>query len=105
MVALGVDEDLRLVLEPPERLGVEDPVAVSLEGSAPLIGLFRRLPASGCGGPRRRRGEVLGFAVLGVGAVAADQAAHTMRSLMRAETKSRVETTMAMASIWTAAAR
>src|SRR5207253_6049488 len=28
VVALGVDEDLRLVSQPPERLGVDDPVAV-----------------------------------------------------------------------------
>src|SRR4029079_5046539 len=31
VVALGVDEDLRLVAQPPERLGVDDPVAVALE--------------------------------------------------------------------------
>jgi hypothetical protein len=32
VVALGRDEDLRLVLEPPEGLRVDDPVAVALEG-------------------------------------------------------------------------
>src|SRR2546421_708435 len=31
MVALGRDEDLRLVLQTPERLGVDDPVAIALE--------------------------------------------------------------------------
>jgi hypothetical protein len=31
VVALGGDEDLRLVLRPPERLRVDDPVAVPLE--------------------------------------------------------------------------
>ena len=34
VVALGRDEDLRLVLEPPERLRVHDPVAVALERRA-----------------------------------------------------------------------
>ena len=31
VVAGGVDEDLRLALQPPERLRVDDPVAVALE--------------------------------------------------------------------------
>ena len=31
VVAVGVEEDLRLVLQPAERLGVQDPVAVALE--------------------------------------------------------------------------
>ena len=34
VVALGRDEHLRLVLEPPERLRVHDPVAVALERRA-----------------------------------------------------------------------
>ena len=34
VVALGVDEDLRLALQPPERLGVHDAVAVALERRA-----------------------------------------------------------------------
>ena len=34
MIALVVDEDLRLVLQPPERRGVDDPVAVALEFAA-----------------------------------------------------------------------
>ena len=34
VVALGRDEHLRLVLEPAERLGVDDPVAVALERRA-----------------------------------------------------------------------
>src|SRR5438874_3956596 len=38
VVAAGVDEDLGLVLETAERLGVHDPVAVALEGrSQPTI--------------------------------------------------------------------
>src|SRR5205807_2193112 len=31
MVALGIDEDLRLVAQPAERFGMDDPVAVALE--------------------------------------------------------------------------
>ena len=34
VVALRRDEHLGLVLQPPERLGVDDPVAVALEGGA-----------------------------------------------------------------------
>ena len=34
MVALGRDEDLGLVLQPPERLRVHDPIAVALERRA-----------------------------------------------------------------------
>ena len=40
VVALGVDEDLGLVLQPAERLRVEDAIAVALEGGAELVGLF-----------------------------------------------------------------
>jgi hypothetical protein len=40
VVALGRDEDLRLVHEPAERLGVDDPVAVALQRRAqPAVGL------------------------------------------------------------------
>jgi hypothetical protein len=41
VVALRRDEDLGLVLEAPEGLGVKDAVAISLEGGAERI---RRLP-------------------------------------------------------------
>jgi hypothetical protein len=34
MIAVGRDEDLRLVPQPAERDGVDDPVAVALEGVA-----------------------------------------------------------------------
>src|SRR5439155_20712619 len=34
VVASGIDEDLRLALQAAKRLGVEDPVAVALEGRA-----------------------------------------------------------------------
>ncbi len=38
VVALGVHEHLRLVLEPAERLRVQDPVAIPLERGAPGVG-------------------------------------------------------------------
>ena len=37
MVALVVDEDLRLVLQPAEGVGMDDAVAVALEGRAERI--------------------------------------------------------------------
>ena len=46
VVAIGIDEDLRLVLQPSERLGVDDPIAVTLEGRAQRIRLFRPGPAA-----------------------------------------------------------
>src|SRR5919107_259204 len=46
MVALRRDENLRLVLEPPERLRVDDPVAVALE-RRPVVGVRLRLVAHG----------------------------------------------------------
>ena len=55
VVALGRDEDLRLVLEPAERLRVHDAVAVALEGGAVIgIGLLLRAPG-GVGASRQRR--------------------------------------------------
>jgi hypothetical protein len=70
MVALGRHEHLRLVLEPPERLRVHDPVAVALErGPQPAVGLLA-LPLGRvrAGGERRElrlpgadpRGVVIG---------------------------------------------
>src|SRR4029077_15086392 len=46
VVAGGVDEDLRLPLQPPEGLRVQDPVAIALEGrpQATLV-LRARAPA------------------------------------------------------------
>ncbi len=57
VVALGRDEDLCLVLQPAERLGVDDAVAVALVRVAEGIGLLGRLPLLGPGtrGERRRR--------------------------------------------------
>ena len=55
MVALGRDEDLRLVLEAPERLAVDDAVAVALEGRAQAaIGLVGE-PSPGLVRARRQR--------------------------------------------------
>jgi hypothetical protein len=44
VIALVVDEDLRLVLEAPERRGVDDAVAVALEGGAVRLGSGWRRP-------------------------------------------------------------
>ena len=46
VVALGRDEDLGLVLEPPERLAVDDAVAVALVGGAERAGLLGALAAA-----------------------------------------------------------
>ena len=58
VVALRRDEDLRLVLQAPERLGVHDPVAVALQrGAQAAVGL--RHGAARRPGPRGRRRQVL----------------------------------------------
>ena len=54
VVALGRDEDLRLVLEPPERLAVGDAVAVALERAAQPARLLLDEPAARL---RRAHGE------------------------------------------------
>ena len=43
VIALGIDEDLRLSLQPPERLRVDDAVAVALELGANLAGVLGEL--------------------------------------------------------------
>jgi len=49
VITLVVDEDLGLVLESAEGLGMDDPIAVALEGRAVLmLGLFRD-PTQGLG--------------------------------------------------------
>src|SRR5918997_494958 len=58
VIALGRDEHLRLVLEPAERLAVDDPVAVALERRAQPAVLLRpravgRVRARGGGRQRR----------------------------------------------------
>ena len=55
VIALGRDEDLRLVLQAPERLAVHDPVAVALQRRAQrAVGLLDRA-AGGVGACRERR--------------------------------------------------
>src|SRR5437867_1456311 len=56
VVAGGVDEDLRLALQPPERLGVHDAVAVALERRAdPALVLRAEATARLVGADRERR--------------------------------------------------
>jgi len=60
VVATRRDEHLRLVLQPPERLAVHDPVAVALKRRAQravLVGLGQRPPTGvvGAHGERRQR--------------------------------------------------
>src|ERR1700735_3751129 len=58
MIALGEDENLRLVLEPAERGGVNDAVAVAAEGAAALARRLRVQPAAtACGIARIRRAD------------------------------------------------
>ena len=57
VVAGGVDEDLRLALQAPERLGVDDPVAVALEGRAHVGLLFGPEPAARLVRAHRERRE------------------------------------------------
>ena len=47
VVALGVDEDLRLPLQPPERLRVDDAVAIALELGANLARILGKLAPTG----------------------------------------------------------
>ena len=56
-VALRREEDLRFLLEPPERLAVEHPVAVPLEHRADGVLFLRSLPAPACIAERRPRGQ------------------------------------------------
>ena len=64
VVALGRHEHLRLVLEPPERLAVHDPVAVALERRAQRALLLRHRPhgrdrTGAASGDRRSSGEMI----------------------------------------------
>ena len=56
-VALRREEDLRFLLEPPERLAVEHPVAVPLEHRADGVLFLRSLPAPACIAERRPWGQ------------------------------------------------
>jgi hypothetical protein len=58
VVPLGGDEHLGLVLQPAERLGMDDPVPVSLEGGSQIVRWLLALPALGFtaeGGPVGQR--------------------------------------------------
>ena len=65
VVALRREEDLRLVLEAPERLGVEDPVAVALEIRAQRAGLLGQ-GAAPARGRRAARGCSTAFSISSV---------------------------------------
>src|SRR6266511_6283985 len=59
VVALGRDEDLGLVLQPPERLRVDDPVTIALKRRA-VVGIrLRLLPHGGVRARRERRERLL----------------------------------------------
>src|SRR5262249_3444295 len=61
VVAARVDEDLRLSLETPKWLGVDESVAVALEGSTDRAGLLRANPSPGLvGADGERRESLLG---------------------------------------------
>ena len=64
VVALGCEEDLRLMREPPEALAVKDAVAVALEGGAVRIGFLVAEPAQRRRGACRIRREQLPLAAL-----------------------------------------
>ena len=59
VIALRIEVDLRLVLQAPKRLGVDDAVSIALEGGPIPIPLFRSHPAAACGRARGGRGESL----------------------------------------------
>jgi hypothetical protein len=46
VIARGVDEDLRLALQPPERLGMQDAVAIALERCAQAAIVLGAQPAT-----------------------------------------------------------
>ena len=74
VVALRIEEDLGLVLQPPERLRMDDPIPIALEGGAVLVRLLRALSSA----TRRRsrcRGTELRLIGLASKPVAAPQIA------------------------------
>jgi hypothetical protein len=67
IVALMLHEDLRLVLEPAKRGGVDDPVAIPLKGRAKEALLLRHTAATALGrvaGERRAHGQAPGKALM-----------------------------------------
>src|SRR5688572_25327697 len=84
VVSLGVQEDLGLVLQPAERLRVDDPVAVTLEGRAVLVRLLRPLAPSA---RRRTSGDraqalLIGLARDPVATLKSARAAHLLHGPM-----------------------
>ncbi len=73
MVTFRVDEDLRLVLQPAERLGVGDAVSVTFEGRAVLVGWLRTRPAARVSRADRDRGQPLGLLRLADRSVTPDE--------------------------------
>src|SRR4029077_9744509 len=61
VVAFGVEEDLRLVLEATERLGMNDPVPVPLERGSEWIGLLQPGSTTAGDGSSGGRAEALFF--------------------------------------------
>ena len=59
MVTFGVDEDLRLPLQAPERLRVDDAVPVALERRPHATRLLRKLPAARLERAHGERGQIL----------------------------------------------
>ena len=57
VVAFGVEEDLGLVFKPAKGLGVDDPVAIALEGGPELVRLFCNFAALRFERPRCCRGK------------------------------------------------
>src|SRR3990172_9745427 len=64
MITIGVDEHLGFVLEPPERLGVKDPIPVPLERGAIRIRFLLVLPAPGLAGKRGGRRKQIALFLL-----------------------------------------
>src|SRR5687768_14761262 len=64
MVAGGGEKDLRLVLEPPEGLAVDDPIAVVLKRRSNVVFGLGTDPPAGGGAPGRLWRKRLEFALL-----------------------------------------
>jgi hypothetical protein len=47
VIPIGIEEDLSLVLETPERLGMNDSIPISLVGRSELVRILVLLPTSG----------------------------------------------------------
>ena len=61
MIAFRREKDLRLMHQPAERFGVDDPVAVALEGCTQFARRFFPRPSAGMRGFAGVRGKVFKF--------------------------------------------